>query len=71
MSGIEALIDKGGRRASLDRRSFTYSAHIPERRNGRDRRTGEDRRYKVPDSRFFADRRARQGIETTGKAAFV
>ena len=26
------------RRSDLDRRQFTYAAHIPERRRGRDRR---------------------------------
>jgi hypothetical protein len=38
------LRDKGGRRTSIERRRFTYSEHIPERRSGEDRRVSEDRR---------------------------
>jgi hypothetical protein len=36
--------DKGGRRSGIDRRQFSYSEHIPERRSGADRRSGKDRR---------------------------
>ncbi len=32
------------RRTGLDRRHFSYTDHIPERRSGQDRRTGVDRR---------------------------
>jgi hypothetical protein len=32
------------RRKNGDRRNFTYTIHIPERRHGYDRREGEDRR---------------------------
>lgn len=32
------------RRSGIDRRRFSYSEHIPERRSGIDRRTGMDRR---------------------------
>ena len=35
------------RRIGGDRRAFSYSMHIPERRNGKDRRCGRDRR-KLP-----------------------
>lgn len=38
------LIDKGGRRAGSDRRSFSYTCYIPERRSGMERRSGGDRR---------------------------
>lgn len=38
------LRDKGGRRSGTDRRQFSYSSHIPERREDPDRRDGEDRR---------------------------
>ena len=38
------VIDYGGRRSGLDRRVFSYTAHIPERRSGQDRRSGKDRR---------------------------
>lgn len=36
--------DHGGRRKRADRRQFVYTFHIPERRAGGDRRSGEDRR---------------------------
>jgi hypothetical protein len=43
------IADNGGRRKNSDRRQFSYTCHIPERRSGRDRRAGEDRRK---DSRY-------------------
>ena len=36
--------DNGGRRIGFDRRSFSYSLHIPERRSQDDRRKGDNRR---------------------------
>ena len=38
------LNDNGGRRLGDDRRLYSYNGHIPERRSGKDRRTGMDRR---------------------------
>ena len=38
------LNDNGGRRIGVDRRSFSYSLHIPERRSHDDRRKGDNRR---------------------------
>lgn len=38
------IADNGGRRKNNDRRQFSYTFHIPERRSGIDRRAGEDRR---------------------------
>ena len=38
------LIDNGGRRWGGDRRNYSYSLHIPERRSGNERRSGADRR---------------------------
>lgn len=43
-SGALPLIDCGGRRIGMERRSFSYSGHIPERRSGEDRRQAPDRR---------------------------
>lgn len=44
--------DNGGRRSGGDRRTYSYTLHVPERRSGADRREGEDRRkaprYKIP-----------------------
>jgi hypothetical protein len=38
------LAGNGNRRLGLDRRVFSYFSHIPERRGGKERRSGEDRR---------------------------
>ena len=37
-------VDNGGRRSGGDRRNFSYSMHIPERRSGENRRDRDDRR---------------------------
>jgi hypothetical protein len=34
------LMDNGGRRLITNRRHFSYTKHIPDRRTGEDRRTG-------------------------------
>ena len=39
-----ASIDNEGRRSGSDRRNYSYTLHIPERRKGGDRRIGDDRR---------------------------
>jgi len=41
------LKDHGGRRSGIERRQFSYSIHIPERRSGKDRRVLPDRRRKI------------------------
>ena len=38
------LKDKSGRRRGIERRQYSYTIYIPERRSGLDRRSGEDRR---------------------------
>ncbi len=38
------LVDNGGRRSGGDRRNYSYSIHLPERRARQDRRSGIDRR---------------------------
>ena len=48
--------DNGGRRSRIDRRQFSYSSHIPERRTTEERRSGLDRRSGA-DRRCGADRR--------------
>ena len=45
--------DNGGRRTGGDRRNYSYTLHIPERRKGKDRRTGDDRR-KSPRNRTLS-----------------
>ena len=42
-----ALIDNGGRRLGVDRRQFSYTAYIPNKRLGDDRRASLDRRDKI------------------------
>jgi hypothetical protein len=37
-------LDNEGRRSEGDRRNFSYTLHIPERRKSEDRRSGDDRR---------------------------
>jgi hypothetical protein len=36
--------DNGGRRTGIERRQFSYSVYIPERRSGKERRREQDRR---------------------------
>ena len=50
------LIDNGGRRLGVDRRQFSYTNHIPDRRLGKDRRSFSDRRSGL-DQRSSIDRR--------------
>ena len=50
-------LDKGGRRSGLDRRRYSYTGHIPERRSGDERRNGQDRRSGA-DRRESTDRRS-------------
>ena len=52
------LRDNGGRRSGLDRRRFSYAGHVPERREGVERRISLDRRHnreeRMPDRRMAA-----------------
>jgi hypothetical protein len=41
------IIDNGGNRLEPERRRLLYTAYIPERRSGRDRRRGFDRRSPI------------------------
>jgi hypothetical protein len=38
------FVDNGGRRSGVDRRQYSYTTHVPERRSGKDRRNRKDRR---------------------------
>jgi hypothetical protein len=40
---IQKLSENGGRRLGIKRRQFSFTQHIPERRSGRDRRSGNDK----------------------------
>ena len=41
------LPDNGGRRLGIDRRQFSYTIHVPERRSDNERRSGIDRRLEA------------------------
>ena len=43
MGGVRKAEIMKDRRSGIDRRVFSYTAHIPERRSGLDRRSGQDR----------------------------
>ena len=60
------LSDRGGRRLGLDRRRFSYTYHIPERRSGRDRRSIKERRGELDHSMIFKWRK-----EEERRAAFL
>ncbi len=60
--GLFSEEDKGGRRFLIDRRQFSYTAHIPERRCGHDRRIGRDRRC-GRDRRMHDTMHKRTGVE--------
>jgi len=63
------LKDNGGRRSGIERRYFSYTSFIPERRSDNDRRTSLDRRsgrdrrndknnvISLAERRDFSDRR--------------
>jgi hypothetical protein len=51
------LRDHSGRRSGIDRRRFSYTSHIPERRGENDRRETSDRRSGL-DRRIGEDRRS-------------
>ena len=40
------ILDNGGIRSGVERRNFSYTNYFPERRSGKDRRNGVDRRKK-------------------------
>ena len=43
----DVIKDNGESRIGIERRQFSYTAHIPERRSGRDRRKSLDRRNAI------------------------
>jgi hypothetical protein len=54
---LSEAIDNGGRRSGTERRRFSYTLHIPERRSGLDRRSGVDRRTAPLNHRGDKERR--------------
>ena len=64
-SPVEAFLfieDRGGRRSGLIKREFSYDAHIPERRAGVERRSGDDRRETVSFQMHSKGRRVVEGM---------
>ena len=62
---INVVIDNGGRRSGIERRSFSYAIHVPELRSGKDRRDGIDRRNEVEhisNNRSTGERRRRFSV---------
>ena len=55
------LIDIGGRRTGIDRRDFSYTNYLPNRRGEEDRRHGDDRRSGL-ERRNDSDRRNSNAI---------
>jgi hypothetical protein len=43
----DSFHDNQGRRSGINRRHFSYTLHLPERRGGKERRSGLDRRNKI------------------------
>ena len=60
------LSDRGGRRLGIDRRRFSSTHHIPERRSGRDRRRITDLRAALDHSMILKRRK-----EEERRAAFL
>ena len=51
--------DNGGTRSGFDRRQFTYTIFVPERRSRGDRRSGRDRRQmQQPRANLAVERRS-------------
>jgi len=48
----QIVSDNGGRRSGIERRTYQYNGHIPERRSGKDRRSGIDRRRQSRTSEY-------------------
>jgi len=44
-------VHNGGRRSGIERCKFSYDQHIPERRSGKDRKSGPDKRLKIVTSK--------------------
>ena len=54
-----ATKNNGDRRLGIDRRDLSYTAYLPERRLGKDRRSGFDRRSsQTHERRIHTERRA-------------
>ena len=55
----EVIKDNDESRSGIERRRYSYTAHIPERRSGKDRRKWFERRNAINKIRRY-DRRSKQ-----------
>ena len=62
-----ALTDNGGRRSGYDRRQFSYTVHVPERRITPERRVLPDRRRRTERREEVDRRKSRNCIESLKK----
>ncbi len=65
------LIDNGGRRTGIQRREFSYTNHVPNRRTEGDRRSGKIifKKIKRPENDLRDGINRRSGLDR--RAAFV
>jgi hypothetical protein len=61
--------DNGGTRSGLDRRQFSYTIFVPERRSRGDRRSGSDRRQTQESRGNMAVERRSACIEAERRSA--
>jgi hypothetical protein len=57
MGGASQLIGYSDRRSGIDRRNFSYTGHVPERRSNNDRRNLNDRRVNKNQTIFNGEER--------------
>jgi hypothetical protein len=68
--GKESVRDNGGSRSGVERRQYSSNIHIPERRSGKNRRSGLDRRIaSVLRGKYAMERRA-ASIKSRDRSAY-
>jgi len=50
---LKILRNNGDKRSDIDRRKISFDVHIPERRSGKERRSGFDRKLKTKNIRLI------------------
>jgi hypothetical protein len=50
---LKILHKNGNKRSDIDRRKISFDFHIPERRSGKERRSGFDRKLKTKSIRLI------------------
>ena len=62
LENLNLMVDKGGRRSRIDRRIFSYGVVLADRRSGKGRRSGLDRRVS-PQLKLNKDLERRQAFK--------